>query len=374
MNKTKIEWTESTWPVVTGCSKCSEGCRLCYGARLAATRLKHLPQYAGLAQKEGDNFNWTGKVKMNIDVLGEPLRWAKPRKAFVAHTGDLFHEKVSDAFLDKVFGTIIMTCEKHIFQILTKRVERARDYLLNADRSKWIYNALNRVCFNDPDWVEAQLVEALDKNPMPRIWMGTSCENQEQADKRIPILLQIPAAVRFVSVEPMLSTVDLSKWLGYRCPECGEYGGLKVPHSDWKELGRWRFDGYNWQHHHGYPVGHIPCEHGIDWVICGGESGTNARPMHPDWVRSLRDQCKASGTPFLFKQWGEWAPRPDHLDWNESPWSYVRYGEWHATGGFVESCMCDDGSGTVYRVGKKAAGRLLDGVMHDEYPMEANNG
>ena len=213
MGNTKIEWAEKVWNPVTGCSKISPGCENCYAERMAF-RLRGRCGYP-----DGEPF----RVTLRPQRLEEPMRWRKSSMVFVCSMGDLFHDDVPDDFIHRVFATIGQ-CPQHTFIILTKRPKRMKAFI----EDYYAYESPTNV------------------------WLGVTTENQEMADRRIPILLQIPAVVRFVSVEPMLGPVDLARG----------------------------------------------CEK-IDWVICGGETGPNARPMHPDWVRSLRDQCQSAGVPFF---------------------------------------------------------------------------
>jgi protein gp37 len=310
-----IEWTDATWNPVTGCSKVSAGCTNCY-----AERLSH-------------RFKWTDKpwnaayaaenVKLHPERLEEPLRWRKPRKVFVNSMSDLFHEQVPFEFIARVFDIMAQTPE-HTYQILTKRPARMKEF------------------------IEQYVPENLAPYPLPNVWLGVSVENQQAADERIPLLLQTSAAVRFLSCEPLLGPVNLEKYFDPSglCGTCGDYNL-----SCWCQS---------------FPMD----EHGyvkIDWVIVGGESGPNARPMHPDWVRSLRDQCKAAGVAFLFKQWGEWFPRDQWEDNPELvlPDDDVAYIDGPRTHVFEDL----GGVYPVHRVGKKAAGRMLDGRTWDEYPV-----
>lgn len=293
---TKIEWTDETWNPVTGCTKVSQGCKNCYAER-HANRMRGRCGYPG-----DDPF----KVTLHHDRLEQPLGWRKPRRVFVCSMGDLFHEDVPAQFIGNIFG-VMGRGSQHTFQVLTKRPQRMM-----------------------------RIVGATA--PPPNVWLGVSVENQAAADERIPILLQTPAAVRFVSCEPLLGPVDL-------------FGGDPDPRLGGVEAGRGVSLETCWQ-----PGDdpHGPPRPGVDWVIAGGESGPKARPMHPDWVRSLRDQCVAAGVPFLFKQWGEWAPTHD-LSCNEDG---VRGRPWHNF----------DPDTSVCRVGKRVAGRQLDGRTWDEFP------
>lgn len=262
-----IEWTDATWNPITGCTLVSEGCRHCYAARLAATRMKHHPSRAGLARlNAAGEAKFTGEVRLNEQWLDQPIRWRKPRRIFVCAHGDLFHEAVPDEWIDRVFAVMALA-QQHTFQVLTKRPERARDYLTTR----------------------ANLLRISGEWPFAHIWLGTSVEDQATADARIPHLLAIPAAVRFLSAEPLLGPLDLIR-----------------------AMDRAGFD----------PVWSIR-QCGLDWVIVGGESGRGARPMHPDWARGLRDQCRAAGVAFFLKQMGgsrkPHAAIPDDLCVREFP-------------------------------------------------------
>ena len=295
---TAIEWTDVTWNPTTGCDRVSPGCDNCYALALAA-RLRAMGtakyQRDGDPRTSGPGFG----VTVHPDVVNLPLRWRKPRRVFVNSMGDIFHDQVPTPWLAEVFAVMAAT-PRHTFQVLTKRHARMWSVL------------------NSPEFADAVRDRAVGKGaeawswPLPNVWLGVSTENQHWADIRVPALLQTPAAVRFISAEPLLGPVNLTRavWtMGY-------------------------------QRGHGLTASYVhtgPCcqrFHGIDWVIAGGESGPGARPMHPDWIRALRDQCQSAGVPFFFKQWGAHAPGPDG----------------------------------PRRVGKKAAGRLLDGRTWDEFP------
>lgn len=293
----KIEWTEKTWNPTIGCTEVSPGCTNCYAAKMA-WRLAHIPamqqDYWGLTKKlENGRIVWTGEVRELPDRLNEPLLVKKSTVWFVDSMSDLFHKDVSWNFIYKVFEMMLLT-PRHTYQVLTKRADRLS---ILSD----IYLHLQR---NYPD----------TELPLKNVQLGVSIENQKAADERIPKLLQAPAAVRFLSCEPLLGDVFITHYL------------LK----------------------------------GINWVICGGESGHGARPMHPDWARSLRDQCQAAGVSFFFKQWGNWHPYTGEQmedlfgpDYSEKPCRIVEQGKDKIY---------------MYNVGKKAAGRILDGRTHDDYP------
>ena len=254
----EIEWTDATWNIVTGCDVVSPGCANCYAMRLAGSRLKHVPSRRGLTTPSKAGPVWNGTVRFNEEWLDQPLRWSRPRRIFVCAHGDLFHHGVATDVLDKVFA-IMMLAHRHIFQVLTKRSQRMREYLSNPDTPRRVALAaislgqtlarslsqtLARSLVND-----AKLV-SLRTFPAKNIWIGVSVEDQKRVEERIPDLAATPGYIRFVSVEPLLGPVviDLS---------------------------------------------------GIDWLILGGESGPGARPMRPEWAQSLRDQCLAVGTAFF---------------------------------------------------------------------------
>jgi protein gp37 len=334
MGNTKIEWAEKVWNPVTGCTKISQGCANCYAERMS----KRFGETWGLPV--GDPF----KVTMHPDRLEQPLRWNKPSKVFVCSMSDLFHDDVPDDFIMKTFEIMANAqwTNGHRLLVLTKRPERMAKIIKAIEEDileqrKPIKNSdgttTHRMTFNFP---------------LQNVWLGVTAENQEQADKRMPILLQILAAKRFVSVEPMLGNVDLRTF--------STDGGAYYPlDGDVGVEGRGHCKGPK-----------------LDWVICGGESGPGARPMHPDWVRSLRDQCQASGTPFLFKQWGEWAIADiGNVDIAKKHFLISRQGKDE-----TEKPIDQYSEGTKHMVfvGKKKAGRLLDGRVWDEYPATTKEG
>ncbi len=308
---TKIEWTEETWNPLVGCEHVSPGCDGCYAAREACGRLSAHPLYAGLA-KDG---RFTGEVRLARDRLDQPLRWRKPRTVFVNSMSDLFHRDVPDEFILDVWRTMGQASQ-HTFQVLTKRPQRM---------ASWVGSAVWRGF----EWFEPN-------RPLPNVWLGTSIESDRYA-WRADHLRDTPAAVRFLSLEPLLGplpSLDLT---------------------------------------------------GIDWVIVGGESGPKARPMDPADVRPIRDACLEQRIPFFFKQWGEWIPYEDDV---QQPFFSSQHGDAMFDGHHFpaeisdsEPCRARDGSlwwwpeieGPVYRrVGKKAAGRVLDGWTWDEMPARAS--
>lgn len=246
------------------------------------------------------------RVTLHEDKLTEPLRWTKPARIFVGSMTDLFHEDVREEWLDRIFA-VMERCPQHIFMLLTKRPERMAAYL--------------------EEW-----------HPLSGVWLGTTIWDQDSADRAVPLLLSTPAAKRFVSVEPMLGPVNLGFTRGPRNEDYNGYNG----------------DG---------PIDYVITSRADDlhWVICGGETGPGARPMHPDWPRSLRDQCQAAEVPFFFKQWGEWVglKSPNDGTWPTDSGSCIRL--------TPDGLRADDGY-PMQRVGKKFAGREMDGQEWSEVP------
>lgn len=297
-DKSAIEWTDATWNPVTGCSKVSPGCAHCYAATLA-------PRLARMGQKGYTELPWipenaAANVMLHEDRLAMPLRWTRPRRIFVNSMSDLFHELVPDAFIDRVFAVMAMA-PQHTFQVLTKRPERMRAWADEWDAG----GAYTEVGIHDGVFGMHQGMHLKGGYyrpwPLPNVWLGTSVENQTWADRRIPELLSTPAAVRFLSCEPLLGPVDLGAGLrvSWRCSWCRRYFSGRHRETC-PECGR---VGY-WTGSHAFNRPDSQTGPGIDWVIVGGESGPDHRPVDPAWVRSIRDQCQATGVPFLFKQWG----------------------------------------------------------------------
>lgn len=330
----KIEWTDASWTPIrarnlkTGkvgwhCEHATTGCEFCYSEGMN----KRLG--TGLPFKPGHRKDI--EIFLDEEMLLAPLRWKKPRMVFVCSMTDLFADFVKDEWIDKIFALMAL-CPQHTFQVLTKRAERMRTYLSDLEVHRRICilacemtmeMCLDVVLIAHPDLAgrapDGQQVH-LYNWPLPNVWLGVSAERQPEWDERKEHLRNTPAAVRFGSFEPLLGLVIEPQ-----------------PLSDF-----------------------------IQWAIVGGESGRNARPMHPHWARSLRDQCAAAGVPFFFKQWGEYVaetalgtevdltrlPRGQAVAWGDGKTSHTRY----------------------TRIGKKAAGRLLDGKEHNEFPRthEAN--
>ena len=307
---TEIEWARNpdgtkgeTWNPVTGCDKCSPGCDNCYALTMAG-RLKLMgqPKYQndGDPATSGPGFG----VTCHPSEIGRPERWRKPRTVFVNSMSDLFHRDVPEPFIADVWNTMALT-DRHTYQILTKRPQRMAEVLTRWEANGW------QMRRSDMVWVGPM------HEPLRNAWLGTSIESDRYCF-RADHLRDTPAAIRFLSLEPLLGplpSLDLT---------------------------------------------------GIDWVIVGGESGKNARPMHPDWVRDIRDQCAETGTAFFFKQWGQWAPVElagmDDIALDES-------GVFMTPDGRIRE-LIEPHTRTelMYRPGKKRAGRELDGRVWDEMP------
>lgn len=314
-DKSKIEWCDASWNPVTGCTKVSEGCRNCYASTFSE-RFRGTP---------GHYFENGFDLTLRPDKLDQPYSWKRPRKIFVNSMSDLFHKDIPDDFIWSVFH-IMAKCPQHTFQVLTKRPERMMQMLKNR-------------YWRNLDPIHALIIEGehreTDSPFLPNVWLGTSVENQQVADERIPHLLGTPAAVRFLSMEPLLGPVNLNGFF--------YTADLLTVVSTAERRGISNNDAFDYVVDN-YPDDVHKREDRPSWIIVGGESGSKARPMHPEWARSIRDQCKAAGLPFFFKQYGEWAPF-NSLDYMPKQSTIaVRMG--------IE---------TIWRVGKHKAGRLLDG-------------
>ena len=342
-DKTGIEWTDATWNPITGCAVVSPGCKRCYAMKLAGTRLRHIPSRAGLTRDSQAGPVWTGEVRLNEQWLDQPLRWQRPRKIFVCAHGDLFAENVPDAWIDRVFAVMALA-PQHTFQVLTKRAARMRHYVRNLpNRDDLVASAAVHMWGGrDPDGVHETVMHAV-RNPLPNVWLGVSAEDQQRADERVPELLATPAAIRFVSAEPLLGPID------FTCVPRPK--AWPTPTDDIAD----GIDALRYLHRpHPEALGAAE-PRSIDWIIAGGESGAGARPMHPAWVREIRDDCAAAGVAFLFKQWGAFRPLTP-AEQNT------------ACGATLIGSDRYDRDAYVLRVGKKRAGRLLDGAEHNAFP------
>lgn len=256
---TKIQWTEKTWNPVRGCVKISPGCKHCYASTFAE-------RFRGVA---GHPYEQGFDLRLVPDKLRDPLGWKKPAMVFVNSMSDLFQIGVPFEFVDQVFAVMAITPE-HTYQVLTKRPERMRQYLEHYPPKTVLVPPVDkRIAAAASEITDSPCAAGLVEDqgwPLPNVWLGVSVENQKYADERIPLLLETPAAVRFLSVEPLLESVDISPFIGYR------------EHVDFKQ--------------------------GADWVIVGGESGPGARPFNLNWAEGLREQCRAADVAFFMKQIG----------------------------------------------------------------------
>ncbi len=317
MNKTKIQWTDTSWNPVRGCSVISAGCENCYAMNVAARFSGEGQPYEGLARfsKERRLPQWTGKVRLVPEHLGDPLRWTKPRRVFVNSMSDLFHDELSNEQIASVFG-VMAAASTHTFQVLTKRAIRMRDWF------RWVDTRPSEPgCGNGFRHPFQVLVDSLGRGdvtvqslyeargggaapwPLPNVHLGVSVEDQRAADERIPLLLETPAAVRFISAEPLLDRIQIARYMWptcwawdarYRTPEEAlAAGAMARRHPQALVLAPARF---------------------LDWVIVGGESGPRARPFDAAWAREIVGDCKAAGVPVFVKQLGSNAVGvPKHL-------------------------------------------------------------
>jgi len=387
---TTIEWTDATLNVVNGCSVISPGCANCYAMRAGGRNLPGHPS-TGPTMPSKAGHVWNGMVRFNARALVLPLHWRRPRTIFWNAHGDLFHNHVPDAWIDRCFAVMALT-PHHTHQVLTKRSARMQSYCGNP----WTPQRIARVILDEADaWGvsgTAALAPLGDRAreedpsfvhwPLPNVWKGVSVEDQKRADERIPDLLATPAAVRFLSCEPLLGPVNLDAWLDPEsaCQGCDDgegYGNRcasdRIPRDEQCPFKRavQVVTEHGPTSDEGLPAS-ISCEvMRLDWVIVGGESGPGSRPMHPEWARALHDECAAAGVPMLFKQWGDWAPGEcasntlsqrsvQTADWFDDRWSFETF-----SGDFD---LHADDEPTLFRAGKRAAGRLLDGVQHDGMP------
>jgi protein gp37 len=333
---TKIEWADRTWNPIVGCSRVTEGCDHCYAIGVVHRGMS--PQHVGLTVKpEGERVDWTGKVRVVDRRMDEPLRRKVPTRYFVNSLSDLFHRDLPDEAIARVFAVMALA-QQHTFQVLTKRPHRMARLLNSNEFGAMVGSEILAVPKTGP----GQLARAWHW-PLRNVWLGTSIES-DLYDFRADHLRRTPAAVRFISAEPLLGP---------------------LPQLDLT---------------------------GIDWLIVGGESGPGARPMHPQWVRDLRDRCRRpfvrnGGTldhceacgeeyddpcpehrvAFFFKQWGDWVGQADHP--RELTAEVLRSCSTIRLDGTVDTPGVL-GHAAVYRVGKKAAGRRLDGRIWSEMPEE----
>lgn len=356
---TKIEWCHHSFNPWYGCQKVGPGCDHCYAEGWA--KRSGLVQWGpGTERRRSSPANWRKPLAWNAEAERLGVR----HRVFCASLADVFDNEVPRQWRIDLFRLILETPSLD-WLLLTKRIGNAAKML--QDTAECI----------------GPMMDANDRyRPLPNVWLGATICNQAEADRDIPKLLAVPARVRFLSMEPLLGPVDLLYWIEptLECAACGAQYGLdeKVPAEDgyhWgadkcARCGHENIMGTVWGQEaaeEGCPEGQEldRWDHGykLHWVVVGGESSSHARPMHPDWVRSLRDQCAAAGVAFHFKQWGEWAPLADHPEFDVH--------------GVVKNPL-PDGMGPsnaaatnhvwMAKIGKKAAGRLLDGSLHDSYP------
>ena len=312
--KTLISWADASWPVTVGCTKVSAGCPYCYAMR-DARRMENNPNpkvsgvYNGLVERQANGLlNWTGMVRELPERLDWPAKWQEHRDIFVCSQSDLFHEGISGEFIGRVFSTM-WNNPQHTYYVLTKRPERILQLL--AEKPPKGLADLNATNF-------------------PHVIIGVSAEDQDAAETRLPLLTQLPLPAHqiFVSAEPLIGPLNLSKWM-----------------------------------------------HRIGWVIAGGESGKHARPMHPDWPRSLRDQCQEAGIAYHFKQWGEFLV--EELAHEKQPLPYTEDGTLLYKAGSSKANkstpILTKKNTTYYRVGRSKAGRILDGMYWDARPGQNEN-
>ncbi|TXL70140.1 DUF5131 family protein [Vineibacter terrae] len=354
-DKTSIEWCDSTWNPVRArsrasgkvgsfCARVSAGCRHCY-AEAINLRLGNMVPFS-----EGR----IGDVEIYLDgvTLMLPFRWRRPRRIFLHSMSDTFGAWVTVPMLARIYAVMAL-CPQHEFVVLTKRGDRMRIWTTDPATPGQVDKAMNEIA--PAHWCTRELDDA-GGWPLRNVTAGVSAEDQPSADERIPELLAAAAARRIVSLEPLLGPVDILKYL-HACPDCfngrtrvtGHFFDEPCPACDGTGVEPPRLDG----------------------IIVGGESGRRARPLHPDPVRSLRDQAARAGAAFFFKQWGEWAPKSALPDGHGLNLDDMPYGEFHAGQNWVTSCLCSEGDGPLIRVGKKRAGRLLDGVEHTAWPKVA---
>lgn len=264
-DKSGIAWTDATWNVATGCTKVSPGCKFCYAKHRAWPRLSAMKTGVYAGRKFED-------VRVHPERLDQPLRWTKPRRIFVNSMSDLFHEDIPFGFIAAVFG-VMAAADKHTFQVLTKRPERMRDFMLGGATNAYAVGWCKRFAYQMIGGEMGKRLEDRSIDPMwppKNVWLGVSVENQETANERIPLLVDTPAAVRWLSCEPLLGPIDL-------------------------------------------------CHRNLlDWVVVGGESGPKARPMEEAWALDLREQCRSYDVPFFIKQ-GSQANWPDWKDMSKWP-------------------------------------------------------
>jgi protein gp37 len=384
-DNSRISWTDATWNPLLGCTRVSAGCSGCYAITTARIRENHpnpkvAEPYAGLVHRDDTGkLDWTGRVNLLPDRLDLPFKWRNPRRIFVNSQSDLFHKAVPDEYIARVFA-VMAGAQQHTFQLLTKQHGRMRS-LLSSDAFAEQVLEWGRATMRARD-SRPRVIEQVW--PLPNVHLVVSVEDQKTANRRIPALLETPAAVRGISCEPLLGPVDL--W------------GPVDKHGGRPKQTYWLDGRPHWVDDEGSNprTSSLAIGPKIDWVVVGGESGPRARPMHPEWARTIRDQCQHSGVPFHFKQWGEWAPAPwkverisgetddaykaraeaigaTHVHTHnpievDGETTYHLYEPDHKPWSVERVSLGSGWYAPIRRVGKKAAGRELDGRIWDEYP------
>lgn len=323
---TKIEWTDHTFNPWIGCTKVGPGCDHCYAENLMDKRMGVAVWGPGNERVRTKPANWKMPLRWNAQADAFMAQHGRRQRVFCASLADVFDNAVDPQWRADLFELIAATPNLD-WLLLTKRIGNVGNML--------------PVPFD------------FDRH-FPNVWIGATIVNQAEADRDIPKLLQVPARVRFLSMEPLLGPVDLTS--------IDVFGGDAVIFPLKGTT--------NCVNDEGEPADDVPA---LDWVIVGGESGPGARPMHPDWARSLRDQCEAAGVPFLFKQWGDWAPvteSPVHPEATRLPGNLCKVSHDGVTADHYIAISTDGGRRRyeLQRVGKKAAGRLLDGRTWDGFP------
>jgi len=292
MGDTTISWTDKTWNPIRGCRRISAGCENCYAERQANRFAGAGGAYDGLVKLTANGPRWTGATKFVEEHLADPLRWKKPLRIFVDSMSDLFYEGFTNEQIAAVFG-IMAAAPQHTFQVLTKRSRRMREWFEWAESTDDIHGVMHVEAgphiadaigdddaeYEEDDPAEVAAHRLLDAEwPLPNVWLGVSVEDQAAANERIPDLLATPAAIRFLSCEPLLGPVDLSRWL-HRCASC-VCSSCPPGFDDDTAMGQRR----------------------LSWVIAGAESGPRARECNVEWLRSLMQQCAAAGVARFLKQ------------------------------------------------------------------------
>ncbi|MEK6290091.1 MAG: phage Gp37/Gp68 family protein [Paraburkholderia tropica] len=336
----KIEWTDHTFNPFIGCTKVSPGCDNCYAEHMMDTRMHRVKWGPGQPRARTSAANWREPVRWNARHEEFFAAHGRRQRVFCASLADVFDNAVPAAWR-RDLAALIEATPALDWQLLTKRIGNAA----------------------------AMLVDMFPSGTPDHVWLGATVVNQTEADRDVPKLLATPARVRFLSIEPMLGYIDIRRWLA---PHCERHPGRLEPGEKCEVCegrGIWGLPGADGLAEHEK----APIRSGLDQVIAGGESGPGARPEHPDWPRALRDQCAKAGVPFLFKQHGEWAPGSGDFGAGRFATATVAFDGRVVPGGYgaqdyPAGASSADGWALVHRVGKRAAGRLLDGVEHNGFP------